>query len=64
MSSIFNFLVSIFGAIVFALYLVFDIHALMHYYSEEDYIIACISIYMDIIGLFLRILEILNEINR
>uniref|UniRef100_A0A915DLW3 Uncharacterized protein n=1 Tax=Ditylenchus dipsaci TaxID=166011 RepID=A0A915DLW3_9BILA len=64
MSSMFNFLMSMFGAILFSVYLVFDIDMIMHHYSEEDYIIACISIYMDVMGLFLRILQILNEINR
>lgn len=64
MSSMFNFMVSMFGAMLFSMYLVFDIDMIMHHYSEEDYIIACISIYMDIMGLFLRILEILNEVNR
>ncbi|KAI1723171.1 inhibitor of apoptosis-promoting bax1 domain-containing protein [Ditylenchus destructor] len=64
MSPMVNFLMSLFGAALFSIYLVFDIDMIMHHYSEEDYIIACISIYMDIMGLFLRILEILNELNR
>ncbi len=64
MSPLFNFAMSLLGALLFSLYLIFDIDALMHYHSEEDYIIACISIYMDVMGLFLRILQILNELNR
>jgi len=64
MSPAINFFVSAAGAVLFSLYLIFDIDMLMHYHSEEDYIIACISIYMDIMGLFLRILQILNELNR
>lgn len=64
MSPMVNFLMSVLGAALFSIYLVFDIDMIMHHYSEEDYIIACISIYMDIMGLFLRILEILNELNR
>jgi len=64
MSPALNFFMSLAGAVLFSLYLVFDIDMLMHYHSEEDYIIACISIYMDIISLFLRILQILNELNR
>ena len=63
-SPIFNLAVSVGGAGLFSLYLIFDIDMIMHYHSEEDYILACISIYMDIMGLFLRILEILNELNR
>jgi protein lifeguard len=64
MSPALNFFMSAAGAVLFSLYLVFDIDMLMHYHSPEDYIIACISIYMDIISLFLRILQILNELNR
>ncbi|KAE9553306.1 hypothetical protein FO519_003472 [Halicephalobus sp. NKZ332] len=64
MSPMFDFMMSIFGALLFSAYLVIDIDAIMNHYSEEDYIIACIMIYMDIIGLFMRILEILNELNR
>lgn len=60
----FNFMMSIFGALLFSAYLVFDIHMIMHHYSEEDYILACITIYLDIINLFLELLKILNEINR
>ncbi|CAD5229017.1 unnamed protein product [Bursaphelenchus okinawaensis] len=64
MSSSFNFFMSIFGAILFSVYLVFDIDAVMHHHSEEDYILACISIYLDVINLFITILQILNEANR
>uniref|UniRef100_A0AC34QGQ4 Uncharacterized protein n=2 Tax=Panagrolaimus sp. JU765 TaxID=591449 RepID=A0AC34QGQ4_9BILA len=64
MSPMFDFMMSVFGALLFSVYLVIDIDAIMNHYSEEDYIIACIMIYMDIVGLFLRILEILNEINK
>lgn len=64
MSPAFNFAMSLAGAALFSVYLVFDIDMIMHQYNEEDYIVACISIYMDVMGLFLRILEILNEVNR
>ncbi|CAD5234797.1 unnamed protein product [Bursaphelenchus xylophilus] len=64
MSTSFNFFMSIFGAILFSVYLVFDIDAVMHHHSEEDYILACISIYMDVINLFINILQIINEANR
>lgn len=64
MSHSFNFFMSIFGAGLFSVYLVFDIDAVMHYHSEEDYILACISIYMDVINLFINILQIINEANR
>lgn len=53
-----------FGAVLFSVYLVFDIDRIMHHTSPEDYIEACVSLYLDIINLFLRILQILNEVNR
>ncbi|KAI6226233.1 hypothetical protein M3Y99_01312600 [Aphelenchoides fujianensis] len=64
MSSMFNFMMSLFGAALFSLYLVFDIDMVMHHHSEEDYIIACIMIYMDVVNLFLNILHIVAETNR
>lgn len=33
---------SIFGAALFSVYLVFDIDMVMMYHSEEDYIVACV----------------------
>jgi FtsH-binding integral membrane protein len=64
MSPMFDFLISVAGALFFSVYLVIDVQFVMNHCSEEDYILACVMIYTDIIGLFLRILEILNEINR
>ncbi|KAI6181967.1 hypothetical protein M3Y99_01968900 [Aphelenchoides fujianensis] len=64
MSTMFNFMMSLFGAALFSLYLVFDIDMVMHHHSEEDYIIACIMIYMDVVNLFLNILHIVAEANR
>uniref|UniRef100_A0A1I7XWF0 Protein lifeguard 4 n=2 Tax=Steinernema glaseri TaxID=37863 RepID=A0A1I7XWF0_9BILA len=64
MSPTFDLLMAIFGAIVFAAYLVIDIDFIMNHSSPEDYIIACINLYLDIVNLFLEILRILNELNR
>ncbi|KAH7717170.1 Protein TMBI-4 [Aphelenchoides avenae] len=64
MSPMVNFVMSLLGAALFSVYLVFDIDMIIHGFSEEEYIVACICIYMDIIGLFLRILQILNEVDR
>ncbi|VDO67221.1 unnamed protein product [Onchocerca flexuosa] len=63
-SALFDFLMATFGAVLFSVYLIFDIDRIMHYSSPEDYIEACVSLYLDIINLFLRILQILNEANR
>ncbi|XP_063358957.1 protein lifeguard 4-like [Cydia amplana] len=52
------------GAILFSLFLIFDTQQMMTNLSPEEYILATINLYMDIINLFLHILRILNELNR
>ncbi|CAH0406181.1 unnamed protein product [Chilo suppressalis] len=63
-SSLFEIALSFGGAIVFSLFLVFDTQQMMVYLSPEEYILATINLYMDILNLFLYILRILNELNR
>ncbi|RVE52052.1 hypothetical protein evm_003330 [Chilo suppressalis] len=63
-SSLFEIALSFGGAIVFSLFLVFDTQQMMIYLSPEEYILATINLYMDILNLFLYILRILNELNR
>ncbi|KAL4468702.1 hypothetical protein ABPG74_005205 [Tetrahymena malaccensis] len=57
---------SLFSGITFGFYLVFDLHAIMDGKYEDitldDYIIASMLIYVDIIMLFIRTLEILSRI--
>jgi len=48
------------GVIIFSGYILFDTYLIFNRYSAEDYIIASVSLYLDIINLFLRILEILQ----
>ncbi|XP_063545829.1 protein lifeguard 4-like [Cydia strobilella] len=52
------------GAILFSMFLIFDTQQMMTNLSPEEYILATINLYMDIINLFLHILRILNELNR
>ncbi|CAD5115516.1 DgyrCDS4482 [Dimorphilus gyrociliatus] len=49
------------GAILFSLFIIFDINMVMHHLSPEDYILASINLYLDIINLFLHILRIVGE---
>ncbi|XP_072935608.1 protein lifeguard 4-like [Epargyreus clarus] len=63
-SSAFELALSIVGAIFFSLFLVFDTQQMMTTLSPEEYILATINLYMDILNLFLYILRILNEMNR
>jgi len=54
------------GVIVYGFYLIYDIQLIAggktHEYTYDDYVIASVQIYLDIIIMFLKILEILNEI--
>ncbi|KAI8047073.1 Bax inhibitor family protein [Gilbertella persicaria] len=52
------------GAIIFSGYIVFDTYLIFNRYSPEDYIMASTSLYLDMINLFLRILQILNASQR
>lgn len=55
---------AIFGALLFAGFIVVDTHMLLHKLSPEEYILAAINLYLDIINLFLQILKILNAAKR
>ncbi|XP_013196199.1 protein lifeguard 4 [Amyelois transitella] len=52
------------GAILFSFFLIFDTQMMMTTLSPEEYILATINLYLDIINLFLHILRILNEMNK
>ncbi|XP_038045560.1 protein lifeguard 4-like [Patiria miniata] len=56
-----EFLLAVFGAILFCAFIVFDVHMMMHKLSPEEYILASINLYLDILNLFLHILRILGE---
>ncbi|XP_012288890.1 protein lifeguard 4 [Orussus abietinus] len=51
---------SIGGALLFSLFIIFDTKLLMNTLSPEEYIIAVVNIYLDILNLFLYILRILT----
>lgn len=61
-------LISAGGALLFSVYLIFDIQLLMggqHKYSisPDEYVFAALNIYLDIINLFLYILSLVNRAN-
>jgi len=56
-----DYLYSLFGAIVFSLYIVFDTWLLHARLDPDEYILAAISLYLDIINLFLHILSLLSN---
>lgn len=52
------------GALLFSAFIVFDTHMLMHKLSPEEYVLASINLYLDIINLFIEILRILDAMKK
>ncbi|NXJ82905.1 LFG4 protein, partial [Trogon melanurus] len=52
------------GALLFCGFIIYDTHLLMHKLSPEEYILAAINLYMDIIDLFLHLLRLLEAFNK
>ncbi|XP_004429432.1 PREDICTED: protein lifeguard 4 [Ceratotherium simum simum] len=52
------------GALLFCGFIVYDTHSLMHRLSPEEYVLAAISLYLDIINLFLHLLRFLDAVNK
>lgn len=67
LGSIFGFggglLFSAFGALLFCGYIVYDTWRVMEVYGCDDAIVASIDLYLDIVNLFLYILEILSSMS-
>lgn len=51
------------GALIFSGYILVDTQLVMRHYHVEEEIAAAISLYLDVINLFLSILRILNSSN-
>lgn len=51
---------SLAGAMIFVLYILYDTSLIMKHLSPDDYVIGAINLYLDIINLFLLILDMLN----
>jgi len=52
------------GAFLFSAFIIFDTQMIMKRVSPEEYIMATIDLYLDIINLFIEILKILEKVNR
>ena len=65
--SLFNVIMVFFGLIIFSLYLLFDVQLVIGKgqikYGADDYIFAALNLYIDIIGIFVRILELVGNNN-
>ncbi|NWV28448.1 LFG4 protein, partial [Origma solitaria] len=52
------------GALLFCGFIIYDTHLLMHKLSPEEYVLAAINLYLDIINLFLHLLRVLEAFNK
>lgn len=59
-STTLELVISIGGALLFCLFIVFDTQMIMLTLSPEEYILGTINIYLDIINLFLFVLRALT----
>jgi FtsH-binding integral membrane protein len=57
----FNLIVAVGSAVIFSGYIVYDTYNIMNRLSPEEYIIASVELYLDLVNLFLAILRILNN---
>lgn len=63
-SPIFELFIGLGGALLFCVFIICDTKLIMETLSAEEYILATINLYLDIINLFLYILRILQAANR
>ncbi|KAK7102467.1 hypothetical protein V1264_020682 [Littorina saxatilis] len=53
--------IAIGGAVLFSFFIIVDTQMMLHKLSPEEYIMAAINLYLDILNLFLHILRLLGE---
>jgi len=51
---------SLVGALIFCGYILYDTSVIIHHLGPDDYIMAVVNLYLDIVNLFLYLLEILR----
>ena len=49
------------GAVLFSLYIIYDVNQIMHKVSPEEYVLAASNLYLDIINLFIKLLQLFGE---
>ena len=54
-------ILTLFGAFIFGAYIVYDTQVIMKHLSAEEYIVAVINLYCDIIRLFIKLLKLLDK---
>eukprot|EP00271_Cylindrocystis_brebissonii_P014892 TRINITY_DN36528_c0_g1_i1.p1 TRINITY_DN36528_c0_g1~~TRINITY_DN36528_c0_g1_i1.p1 ORF type:complete len:261 (+),score=48.53 TRINITY_DN36528_c0_g1_i1:267-1049(+) len=59
-----QFVFALGGALIFALYIIYDTDNMIKRYSYDEYVWASVGLYLDVLNLFLRLLEILGYLQR
>mmetsp|Transcript_21384 Transcript_21384/g.31095 ORF Transcript_21384/g.31095 Transcript_21384/m.31095 type:complete len:255 (-) Transcript_21384:1524-2288(-) len=59
-----NFLVAVAGVLIMSGYILFDTSQLIHKFAPDEFIVATVSLYLDIINLFLYLVQILSSLQR
>ncbi|KTW27737.1 hypothetical protein T552_02177 [Pneumocystis carinii B80] len=59
----FDLLYAMFGALIFIGYILYDTSNLMKHLSPEEYIVGAVSLYIDIVNLFLQILNLIAKLD-
>lgn len=54
-------LIAVGGSLLFCGFIIFDTHMMMHKLSPEEYILATVNLYLDVLNLFLYILQLFGE---
>ncbi|NXP80047.1 LFG4 protein, partial [Ramphastos sulfuratus] len=52
------------GALLFCGFIIYDTHLLMQKLSPEEYIVAAINLYLDIMNLFIHLLNLVQALNK
>ena len=58
-----NVVLGTFGSLLFSIYLVWDTHYILTRYTPEDFILASLNLYLDIINLFMSFLRLMSSRN-
>lgn len=64
MSETLEFMMAAGGGILFSLFIIFDLQMMIKKLSPEEYIMATINLYLDILNLFLHLLRLLNMMKK
>uniref|UniRef100_A0A5S6R3A6 Uncharacterized protein n=1 Tax=Trichuris muris TaxID=70415 RepID=A0A5S6R3A6_TRIMR len=58
----FELILGLAGAVLFSVFIVYDLNLLMHKLSAEEYVVATCNLYLDILNLFVSLLRIMQQL--